>query len=95
MVLEVGTPGRLLAGGHIQSVLPLEDEKALQDAKPVLDGKVVLDEAKIAVRHKAMVARLPKEGVAVIVLGGSHDLDTILPADTLYVRVTPKGYPDD
>jgi hypothetical protein len=95
IVLAVGTPGRLWAEGTIEGVLPLEDETALQDAKPVLDGKVKPDEAKIAAREKAMVARLPKEGFAVIVLGGSHDLGPYLPTGSLYVKATPRGYPED
>lgn len=92
--LEVGTPGRLLLAGDIANVLPLEDERAHQDAKPVVDGKVAPNDAKIAARRKAMVARLPAEGMALIVLGGSHDLGPQLPAGTLYVQVTPRGYPD-
>lgn len=60
----------------------------------MVDGKVVLNDGKIAVRRKAMAAKLPAEGMALIVLGGSHDIGPYLPAGTLYVQVTPRGYPD-
>jgi hypothetical protein len=36
---------------------------------------------------------LPVEGLAVIILGGSHDLGPYLPERTAYVRVTPRSYP--
>jgi hypothetical protein len=35
----------------------------------VADGKIVFDDAKVNARRKAMVARLPAEGIALIVLG--------------------------
>ncbi len=35
----------------------------------------------------------PKSGLAVVLVGGDHDLAPRLPAGTLYVRVTPKSYP--
>jgi hypothetical protein len=94
LALTVGTPGQLLLAKEIREVLPLEDEKALQDAKPVVDGKMVPNEAKIAARRKAMVAHLPAEGMALIVLGGSHDLRPHLAAGTLYLKVTPRSYPE-
>jgi hypothetical protein len=94
LVLTVGIPGRLLMAKEIREVLPLEDEKALHNAKPVVDSKIVPNEAKIAARRKAMVACLPAEGMAFIVLGGSHDLGPHLPSGTLYVRVTPRSYPE-
>jgi hypothetical protein len=92
--LEVGTPGRLWLAGDIADVLPLEDEAELQAAKPVVNGKLAPNKAKIEARREAMVAQLPKEGLALIVLGGSHDLGMLLPPDTLYIQVTPRGYPE-
>jgi hypothetical protein len=94
MALTVGIAGQLLLAKAIREILPLEDEKALQDAKPVVDGKVVPNEAKTAARRKAMVAHLPAEGMALIVLGGSHDLGPHLPVGTLYVKVTARSYPE-
>ena len=44
---------------------------------------------------RAMVAHLPAEGQAVIVLGGSHDLTPMLPTGTAYVRVTVRSYPGE
>jgi hypothetical protein len=94
IALNVGAPGQLLSAKEIREVLPLEDEKALQDSKPVVDGKMVQNEARIAARRKAMVAHFPAEGIALIVLGGSHDLGPHLAAGTLYVKVTPRNYPE-
>jgi len=91
LTLEVGTPGRLWLAGDIGHVLPLEDEKALQDAKPVRNSVIVFDEAKVNARRKAMVAQLPRYGLALIVLGSSHDLGPHLREGTLYVKVTPRG----
>jgi hypothetical protein len=53
------------------------------------------DAAKLEARRKAIVARLPEKGMALVVLGGSHDLGPYLGADVLYVRITPKSYPGD
>ncbi|MBI3410370.1 MAG: hypothetical protein HY040_18680 [Planctomycetes bacterium] len=94
LALEVGTPGRLLALKEIVDVLPLEDQKALEDAKPeAKGGEILFDAAKVKARRIAMVSHLPVEGLAVVILGGSHDLEPHLPTGTLYVKVTPKNYP--
>ena len=75
-LLEMGAAGRLLITGELEDVLPLEDADALQMAKPITpSGTVKLDPVKIEARHDAQVKAVMKEGpVAVIVLGGSHDL---------------------
>jgi hypothetical protein len=91
--LEVGTAGRLLLAGEIAGVKPLDDAAALKAAKPAGEDKKAPDAAKIEARRKAMLAQLPKTGLAVIVLGGTHDLRPYLDADTLYIRVTPRSYP--
>jgi hypothetical protein len=90
--LTIGTAGRLAITKEVQ-ILPLEDERAMQDARPVMNGKLTKNEAKIAARRRAMVSMLPVEGLAVIILGGSHDLGPYLPERTAYVRVTPRSYP--
>jgi hypothetical protein len=97
LTLEVGLPGRLLQSGEIADVLPLEDDKALDDAAPIQTGNqgIRFDAEKVAARRKAMADRLPKEGMALVVLGGSHDLRPYLPPGTLYVRVTMRSYPGD
>jgi len=93
LTLEVGIPGRLLLFGEIQSVLPLENAKALDDAGPVQTGqhRIRFDALKVAARRKPMVDRLPKEGMALAVLGGSHDLRQHLPPGTAYIRVTTRS----
>ena len=90
LLAKIGAPGRLLRSQVVEEVLPLEDKEALQ--KQVAEGKLTPDQESDA-RRKAMVKNLPTSGLAVIVLGGSHDLGPHLPAGTLYVRVTPKSYP--
>ena len=89
-------PGRLLLSHEIGDVLPLEDRTALQAARPVGDsGGVRLDKAKVEARRRAMVKQLPPSGIALIVLGGSHDLAPHFGPDVLYVRVTPRSYPGE
>jgi hypothetical protein len=60
----------------LAEVLPLEDAKALDEPKPVfVDGKAMFEPAKVARRREAMVERaLRSDAVAVIILGGGHDL---------------------
>ena len=53
------------------------------------------DPDKLDVRRRTMVAHLPASGLVLVVLGGSHDLGPYLGAGVLYVRVTPRSYPDD
>jgi hypothetical protein len=60
----------------------MEDEKRPQEAKLVPNRKIVKDDGKIWKRREAIVKNLPN--VAVIVLGGSHDLSEHIP-DAEYV----------
>jgi hypothetical protein len=83
--------------GELEDVLPLEDAEALVKAKPVKpSGGVKTELVKIEARHDAQVKTLMKEGaVAVIVLGGAHDLsDSIRRIDGQceYVRVTTRRF---
>jgi hypothetical protein len=87
LTLEVGIPGRLLRMGEIQKVEPVEDSKAQTEAGPFPS------EGTLNARRKAIVARLPATGTALIVLGGAHDLGPHLGSDVLYVQVTPRSYP--
>jgi hypothetical protein len=79
-LLELGAAARLLAGGELRQVLPLDDAKLLDTAKPRLrNGQVVPNHAAKAARQGGMVRALLKAGpVAVAVLGGSHDLTDAL-----------------
>ncbi len=40
-------------------------------------------------------SRTCKQRLALIVLGGSHDLGSHLADDMLYVQVTPRSYPNN
>lgn len=97
-LLEMGAAGRLLISGELEDVLPLEDADALEKAKPISpSGGVKLDPVKIEARHDAQVKAVMKEGpVAVIVLGGAHDLSSSVQrlggGNCEYLRVTPKRF---
>lgn len=87
--LQLGAPALLLARGELGEVLPLDDE--------VLWGKSkALDPHDVEAREDYMVrAVLKRGGVAVLVLGGGHDLaDNIarLAPGCEYARVEPQGY---
>jgi hypothetical protein len=75
-LLEWGAADRLLVSGELEDVLALEDDEALEKAKPIsLNGGVKLDPQKIELRHAAQGKAVMKGGaVAVIILGGAHDL---------------------
>ncbi|MEQ8852906.1 hypothetical protein [Gimesia sp.] len=75
-LLHVGAAPRLVMSGELKTILPAEDSKAMEAANPVRpDGTVVYD-LKVATEREDAIARnlLKAEGVAVIVLGGGHDL---------------------
>jgi hypothetical protein len=96
-LLEMGAAGRLLISGELEDVLPLEDAVALERAKPISpSGGVNLDPVKLEARHDAHVKATMKEGpVAVIVLGGSHDLTASIQrfnGSCEYLRVTTKRF---
>lgn len=92
--LEIGAPGRLLMAGEVNEVLPLEDAEALDAAAPVRHREGMLfDDETVWLRRQAMARNLQREGLALIVLGGSHDLGTHLGGDVLYIQVTPRSYP--
>src|SRR5262249_10139592 len=94
LLLQVGAPGRLLLAGAVKNVLPLDDAEALDAAKPVADGKVRIDEAKMDARRRAIGKNRPAAGVALVVLGGAHDLGPHLPDGALYIAVTVRSYPE-
>ncbi len=99
-LLEMGAAGRLLISGELEDVLPLEDAEALDKAKPITPtGVVKPDPRKIEERHDAQVKAVLKAGtgtVAVIVLGGSHNLNDSLrrhgQGGSEYIRVTTRRF---
>jgi hypothetical protein len=74
-LLEYGAATRLGVAGELV-VLPPDDEDLLGRARPVRpDGTARVDPTKVEARHDGLVkAALASGPVAVIVLGGSHDL---------------------
>lgn len=96
-LLELGAAGRLLMTGELQEVLPLEDAEKLEQAKPVTpSGEVKLDPAKVKARNDAQVRMAFKHGpVAVVILGGAHDLKDSASRFTggcEYLRVTTRRF---
>ena len=92
-LLEMGAAGRLLISGELEDVLRLEDADALEKAKPILpSGGVKLDPVKIEARRDAHMKLALKDGpVAMIVLGGAHDLTASVRrfgGECEYLRVT-------
>ncbi len=97
-LLHLGAAGRLLLSGEIEAVLPLEDADTHSASNPVKeDGSVSLDHEKIEAREDAQV-RLVLDGgpVAVIILGGAHDLSDNLERQSdgkaEYIRVKVKAW---
>jgi hypothetical protein len=93
----VGAAGRLLISGELEVVLPLEEVGALEKANPITpNGSVRHEENKLEARHDAQLRVLAKGSpVAVIVLGGAHDLtSSVRRADSgwEYLRLTTNGY---
>lgn len=95
--LEYGAGGRLAGRGVIE-VLPLDDADLLEGAKPIRpDGTVRFDPDRVEARHDGQVRRALAAGpVAVLVLGGAHDLSASVrrlgDGTTEYIRLTPKRY---
>ena len=95
LILGIGTPGRLLLTKEID-VLPLEVDDAHGGARPIAEADGVrYSPVRLDARRRAMVRRLPATGLAVLVLGGSHDLCQHFDTGVLYIRVTPRNYPAD
>jgi hypothetical protein len=95
-VLGVGATMRLIAEGLIE-VRALDDPEALRKAKPRSGpGPTYIDPVANAEREEAMAKRLAEvRGLAVVILGGAHDLTAALKKWTpkaRYVRVTTEAY---
>ena len=97
-LLQLGAAGRLLLNGEIEGVLPLDDADAHAASNPVSDdGLVALDQEKIEAREDAQVRLMLGNGpVAVIILGGAHDLsdnlERLSSAKAEYIRVEVKAW---
>ena len=97
-LLQIGAAGRLLMEGKIEAILPLEDVAAYKAANPVAkDGAVALDQNRIEARQDAQAKRLLGAGkIALIILGGAHDLsdnlDRLSGGKAEYIRVATKQW---
>jgi len=97
-LLELGAAGRLLIAEEIDEVLPLDDADLLDKAKPITaEGKVKADPAKLMARRDAQVkAVLARGPLALIVLGGAHDLSDSVRrlggGHCEYIRVTTRRF---
>jgi hypothetical protein len=96
-VLRFGAAGRLLVAREIEAVLPLDDADLLDAARPITEkGEVKPDPERVKARQDAQVrAALQSGPLAVIVLGGSHDLSESVrgaPGRCEYIRLTTKRY---
>ena len=97
-LLELGAAAWLLASGELNDVLPLDDERLLDAARPVSpDGMVRFDPGKVAAREAGIVETAMRHGpVAVVVLGGAHDLTEqarrVGGRTCEYIRVTTRRY---
>lgn len=96
-LLEMGATGRLLIAGELDDVLPLEDGATLEESRPISASGVKVDSQKIEVRHDAQVRAVTREEpVAVIVLGGAHNLTNSVRRHGCgtgeYLRVTTKRF---
>lgn len=88
-----GVIGQMYVQDEVQIVMPLTtnvplDHVVLRDGK---DFRGPLDDVEN--RRREIMDWLPKKGVAIIVLSGSHNLAAYLPPGTLYIQVTPRSYP--
>lgn len=96
-LLHLGAAGRLLLSGELQAVLPAEDAEALAKANPAgPDGKIEFDAEADERREDAIVRSIVGDRVAVIVLGGDHDLadniQRVARGSCQYVRIELKGF---
>jgi hypothetical protein len=92
--ISVGAAARLFVKRQIR-VHALDTDKGLRLTKPLdAAGKLrTVSEANIEQRENLMMQQLRShKGVAIVVLGGAHDLSNNVPPETRLVVVTVKGY---
>lgn len=90
-LLELGAVGHLMRTGELDDVLPLDDAYLMKAANPVKNGFRFDGEANEK-RERAMARRLTDGGpVAVVILGGGHDLSKDL-RDYRFEVIVPEAY---
>tara|TARA_R110002072_G_scaffold302100_1_gene483912 strand:- start:80997 stop:81680 length:684 start_codon:yes stop_codon:yes gene_type:complete len=92
--ISVGAAARLFVKRQIR-VHALDTDKGLRLTQPLdATGKLrAVSEADIEQRENLMMQQLRShQGIAIVVLGGAHDLSNNIPPETKLVVVTVKGY---
>jgi hypothetical protein len=79
-VLQLGAIGTLIREGSLESVIPLESTATIEAANPITaDGHMRANPAAMKAREDEMVRRILVGGpIAIVVLGGDHDLTEAL-----------------
>jgi hypothetical protein len=91
-LLELGAPAAMLVDGELESLESADDADLHRAADPIKGDKVEVDEAANKAREDGIVKLLLAKELAVVILGGEHDLTDNLPASVEYIRVTLRGY---
>ena len=92
--LHVGAVGRL-AVERVVTARALDTDAGMEATHPIgPDGKVKeISAADYEKREDLMIRQLEgKTGVAIILLGGGHDLSNNVPDGTRLIEITVKGY---
>ena len=95
--LRIGAAGVLYAEGKLREFLPVEGAAEYDAANPLRDGKVEFNKSATEARHDAQVRRM-RDGppVAIIVLGGAHDLSESIQrlrdSSVEYLRLTSEAF---
>jgi len=93
--LRFGAAGQLYVEGKLPAIKPAEEANAYQAANPVNGETVEIDEEAMKRRRQAIVDRLEKEPLAIVVLGVAHDLTPHVAEGTEYIRLTVPSVPAD
>lgn len=90
-LLELGAVGHLMRTGQLEDVIPLEDTYLMEAADPTKNG-FQFDGKANEKRERGMARRLMGGGpVAVVILGGGHDLSDDL-RDYRFEVIVPEAY---
>jgi hypothetical protein len=90
--LQLGAPGKLLIAGELDAVHPSDDAELHALANPVQGSQLRFDASANEAREAGIVKLLLNSKLAVVVLGGEHDLANNLPPNVEYIRVTLTAY---
>jgi hypothetical protein len=97
-LVELGAAPRLLVGGELQRVLPLDNAKLLQAMDPKRDSGPTWNRIFAPIFREAWMAKTLADAgpMAVAILGGAHDLTEPLGAlgGVEYLRVTMRAMGD-